>query len=172
MARALTGLCVVSRSTGRPEESRTLAARALEVFTGIGDVLGMAHLQTSHAVASIHLGRFDDAEMSLDKAWRLCVELDDPHRMALVLRRQGQLQLRRRDPERAMSCLRRALELLESMSDELCAAQVRLDLGRTYTTLGERQAAARALIDASSHFTSAGNRSSAAACAQLLDALA
>ncbi|HEY2060319.1 MAG TPA: BTAD domain-containing putative transcriptional regulator [Amycolatopsis sp.] len=172
MARALTGLCVVSRSTGRPEESRTLAARALEVFTGIGDVLGMAHLQTSHAVASIHLGRFDEAEMALDKAWRLCVELDDPHRMALVLRRQGQLQLRRRDPERAMSCLRRALELLESMSDELCAAQVRLDLGRTYTTLGERQAAARALIDASSHFTSAGNRSSAAACAQLLDALA
>ncbi|SEP38293.1 AfsR/SARP family transcriptional regulator [Amycolatopsis saalfeldensis] len=172
MARALTGLCVVSRSTGRPGESRTRAARALEIFTGIGDILGMAHLQTSHAVASIHLGRLDEAEMALDKAWRLCVELDDPHRMALVLRRQGQLQLRRRDPEGAMSCLRRALELLESMADELCAAQVRLDLGRTYTTLGERQAAARALIDASSHFTTAGNRSSAAACAQLLDSLA
>ncbi|WP_328609069.1 NB-ARC domain-containing protein [Amycolatopsis sp. NBC_00345] len=170
-ARALTGFCVVARSTGRPDESRALATRALEIFTGIGDILGMAHLQTSQAVASIHLGRLDEAEAALDKAWRLCVELDDPHRMALVLRRQGQLQLRRHDPGGAMSCLRRALELLESMSDELCAAQVRLDIGRTYTTLGERQAATRALIDASSHFTSAGNRSSAAACARLLDAL-
>lgn len=172
MARALTGLSVVARSTGRPGESRTLAERALAMYTGIGDVLGMAHLQTTHAVASIQLGLFDDAEAALDKAWRLCAELDDPHRMALVLRRQGQLQLHRHDPAGAMSCLRRALELLESMNDELCAAQVRLDIGRTYTTLGQRKAATRALIDASSHFTSAGNRSSAAACAQLLDSLA
>ncbi|GAB3896800.1 hypothetical protein GCM10029964_078720 [Kibdelosporangium lantanae] len=172
MARALTGLCVVARSTGRPDESRTLAARALRVFADIGDVLGVAHLQTSYAVASVQLGRLDDAEAALDKAWRLCAELNDPHRMALVLRRQGQLQLRRQDPLGAMSCLRRALEILESLDDELCAAQVRLDMGRTYTMLGERQAATRALVDASSQFTSAGNRSSAAACARLLDSLA
>jgi pentatricopeptide repeat protein len=172
MARALTGLCVVAHSTGQPDESRTLATRALQMFTEIGDILGMAHLQTSYAVASVQLGLLEDAEAALDKAWRLCAELNDPHRMALVLRRQGQLQLRREDPVGAMSCLRRALEILESLGDELCAAQVRLDMGRTYTTLGERQAATRALTDASSHFTSAGNRSSAAACARLLDSLA
>ncbi|KZB86251.1 AfsR/SARP family transcriptional regulator [Amycolatopsis regifaucium] len=170
-ARALTGLCVVARSTGRPEESRATAKRALAIFTEIGDVLGMAHLHTSHAVASAELDLLDEAEAELDEAWRLCVELDDPHRMALVLRRQGQLHLRRKDPRGAMSCLRRALELLESLSDELCAAQVRLDIGRTYTTLGERQAAAKVLTGASSQFTGAGNRSSAAACARLLGAL-
>ncbi len=172
MARALTGLCVVSRSTGRPVESRATAKRALTIFTEIGDILAMAHLHTSHAVASADLGLLDEAEEALDQAWRLCVELDDPHRMALVLRRQGQLHLRRRDPQGAMSCLRRALELLESLCDELCIAQVRLDIGRTYTMLGERQAATQVLIGASSQFTGAGNRSSAAACARLLGALA
>ncbi|WP_081736217.1 AfsR/SARP family transcriptional regulator [Amycolatopsis orientalis] len=170
-ARALTGLCVVARSTGRPGESRATAKRALAIFTEIGDVLGMAHLHTSHAVASADLDLLDEAEAELDEAWRLCVELDDPHRMALVLRRQGQLHLRRGDPRGAMSCLRRALDLLESLSDELCAAQVRLDIGRTYTTLGQRQAAAKVLTGASSRFTGAGNRSSAAACARLLGTL-
>ncbi len=171
-ARALTGLCVVSRSIGRPEESRATAKRALAIFTGIGDVLGMAHLHTSHAVASTELGLLDEAEAELDAAWRLCAELDDPHRMALVLRRQGQLHLRRQDPRGALSCLRRALELLEALSDGHCAAQVRLDIGRTYTTLGERQAATKALTGASSQFTGTGNRSSAAACDRLLGALA
>ncbi|MEV6911627.1 BTAD domain-containing putative transcriptional regulator [Amycolatopsis sp. NPDC051071] len=170
-ARALTGLCVVSRSIGRHAESRATARRALAIFTEIGDVLGMAHLHTSHAVASTELGLLDEAEAELDAAWRLCAELDDTHRMALVLRRQGQLHLRRRDPRGAMSCLRRALELLESLSDELCAAQVRLDIGRTYTILGERKAAARVLTGASSQFAGAGNRSSAAACDRLLGAL-
>ncbi|WP_410659186.1 BTAD domain-containing putative transcriptional regulator [Amycolatopsis sp. lyj-112] len=171
MAGALTGLCVLARSTGRPEESRATAKRALTIVTEIGDVLGMAHLRTSHAVASTELGLLDEAEAELDEAWRLCAELDDEHRMAHVLRRQGQLHLRRRDPRGAMSCLHRALDLLESLGDELCAAQVRLDIGRTYTILGKTKAATLVLTGASSQFTGAGNRSSAAACDRLLGAL-
>ncbi|MFI9450801.1 BTAD domain-containing putative transcriptional regulator [Amycolatopsis sp. NPDC052450] len=172
MARALTGLCVVSRATGQLGKSRALAEQALQIFTAVGDLLGMVHLYTSHAVASAELGCLAEAEAALDKAWRLCTELDDPHRMALVLRRQGQLELRRRHPKRAMSCLRQALEILELLNDELCAAQVRLDIGRTYTMLGERQSATQVLIDASSQFASTGNRSSVAACEQLLGTLA
>nr|WP_246481010.1 BTAD domain-containing putative transcriptional regulator [Amycolatopsis umgeniensis] len=129
-ARALTGLCVLARSAGQPGRSRTTARRALAIFSEIGDVLGMAHAHTSYAVASAELGLLDEAEAELDKAARLCTELDDPHRMALVLRRRGQLHLRREDRRGAMSCLHRALELLDSLSDEVCASRVRTDLAR------------------------------------------
>ncbi|MFE6613121.1 BTAD domain-containing putative transcriptional regulator [Amycolatopsis sp. NPDC057786] len=129
-ARALTGLCVLARATGRPEESRATARRALALFREIGDVLGMAHAHTSYAVASAELGLLDEAEAALDEAGRLCAELKDPHRTALILRRRGQLYLRREDRRNAMSCLRRALELLDSLSDEICASRVRLDLAR------------------------------------------
>lgn len=129
-ARALTGLSVLARVTGRPEEARATARGALVLFREVGDVLGMAHAHTSYAVASVELGLLDEAEAALDDAGRLCAELNDPHRTALVLRRRGQLYLRREDRRNAMSCLRRALELLDSLSDDICAARVRLDLAR------------------------------------------
>lgn len=141
-ARALTGLCVLARGTGRPETSRATARRALAIFREIGDVLGMAHAHTSCAVASAELGLLDEAEAELDEAGRLCAELNDPHRTALVLRRRGQLHLRRDDRRSAMSCLCRALELLDSLSDEICAGRVRFDLAR----IGTRRAPAKVLI--------------------------
>jgi pentatricopeptide repeat protein len=49
-------------SVERPDESRATAKRALGIFTEIGDILGMAHLHASHAVASVELGLFDEAE--------------------------------------------------------------------------------------------------------------
>ncbi len=145
-ARALTGLCVLARSAGRYEKARVTARRALAIFSEIGDVLGMAHAHTSHAVASAELGLLDEAEAELDKAARLCAELGDPHRMALVLHRRGQVHLRRHDRRSAMSCLRRALELLDSLSDEICASRVRLDLGRARAMEEDRRALGKVLI--------------------------
>jgi DNA-binding SARP family transcriptional activator len=171
MGSALTGLGVVSRSTGRPDEARARAERALEIFIETGHGLGVAHMHTSLAVAYLEMGRSADAEISLNQAMSVCAELGDDHRTALVLRRYGQFHLGRDDPRRAMMCLRRALGLLESLRDEQCAAQVRLDIGRTHTMLGERKAAARVLTGASSQFVGVGNRSSAAACERLLGSL-
>ncbi|UMP07199.1 BTAD domain-containing putative transcriptional regulator [Amycolatopsis sp. EV170708-02-1] len=145
-ARALTGLCVLARAAGRPETSRATASRALAVFREIGDVLGMAHAHTSSAVASTDLGLLDEAEAELDEAARLCAELNDPHRTALVLRRRGQLHLRRDDRRSAMSCLRRALDLLDSLSDEICASRVRLDLARIRARSGDRPPSGKVLI--------------------------
>ncbi|MFK0247741.1 BTAD domain-containing putative transcriptional regulator [Amycolatopsis azurea] len=138
-ARALTGLCVLARSTGQYETSRAIARRALALFREIDDVLGMAHAHTSYAAASMEPGLFDEAQAELDEAWRLCAELNDPHRMALVLRRRGQLHLLRDDRRSAMSCLRRALEMLDSLPDEICATRVRADLVRIRALPGNRQ---------------------------------
>ncbi|MGC7098623.1 BTAD domain-containing putative transcriptional regulator [Amycolatopsis lurida] len=169
MARALTGLGVVSRVTWRPEQAHARTVRALEMFVECGDRLGAAHSHTSIAAVCLDLGRLADAESALDQARRLCAELGDDHRMALVLRRFGQLHLRRGDPERALASLYQALERLESLRDDQCAAQVRLDIGRAYRVLGECQDAARLFKAASSRFTRVGNRSSAAACVLEMD---
>ncbi|QFU86944.1 BTAD domain-containing putative transcriptional regulator [Amycolatopsis sp. YIM 10] len=169
MARALTGLGVVSRVTWRPEQAHARTVRALEMFVECGDRLGAAHSHTSIAAICLDLGRLAEAESALDQARRLCAELGDDHRMALVLRRFGQLHLRRGDPERALASLYQALERLESLRDDQCAAQVRLDIGRAYRVLGECQDAARLFKAASSRFTRVGNRSSAAACVLEID---
>ncbi|MBN6033905.1 BTAD domain-containing putative transcriptional regulator [Amycolatopsis sp. 195334CR] len=169
MARALTGLGVVSRVTWRPEQAHARTVRALEMFVECGDRLGAAHSHTSIAAVCLDLGQLADAETALDQARRLCAELGDDHRMALVLRRFGQLHLRRGDPERALASLYQALERLESQRDDQCAAQVRLDIGRAYRVLGECQDAARLFKAASSRFTRVGNRSSAAACVLEID---
>ncbi|GAB2767233.1 AfsR/SARP family transcriptional regulator [Amycolatopsis magusensis] len=169
MARALTGLGVVSRVTWRPEQAHARSVRALEMFVECGDRLGAAHSHTSIAAVCLELGQLADAESALDQARRLCAELGDDHRMALVLRRVGQLHLRRGDPERALASLYQAIERLESLRDDQCAAQVRLDIGRAHRVLGECQDAARLFKAASSRFTRVGNRSSAAACVLEID---
>ncbi|GAB3746340.1 BTAD domain-containing putative transcriptional regulator [Amycolatopsis oliviviridis] len=145
-ARALTGLCVLARSIGRSETSRTTAKRALALFREVGDVLGMAHAHTSHAAASMQLGLLDEADADLDEASRLCAELDDPHRVALVLRRRGQLHLLRKDKRSAMSCLRHALELLDPLPDEICASRVRADLARIHAMPANRHVPTKVLI--------------------------
>ena len=171
IARALTGLSVVSRATGRTAEAETRARRALGICLGTGDGIGVAHLYTTLASIELERGALGLAESWLDQAKRVCRSLGDEHRTALLLRRYGQLHLARQDAPRALGCLRRALDVLAAMDDEQCAAQVRLEIGRAHALLGEHKAAKRALVGVSSLFTHAGNRGGAEACARLLGVL-
>jgi DNA-binding SARP family transcriptional activator/tetratricopeptide (TPR) repeat protein len=168
MGRAIAAQGIIAWELDQFDDSVRLLRRALAIFTEEADLQCAVQVTSNIGLVRTLQGRLDEAQSWVDKALRDCVVLGDEHRTANVLRRQAQLCLQRDDAPAAIGHLGKALEVVDAMRDQRCAAHTRLLLGQAHRMLGDHEAARNALRNASTEFAVTGNGRGDARCARLL----
>lgn len=167
-ALSVAMLGTVSRVQGRDGEAVERVEQALAMAVNEGDWHLEAQLSCAMGVMRLMQDKLDEAESWFDVALRQAKALDDPHRIAVVLRRLNRLHDRRGHPETALSCLWQALATFEELADERCAAYTLLEVGRVYAAQHDRDRATPVLQLAATVFHRHGDRQDEAACWQLI----
>lgn len=131
----------------RRRELNTAAAyfeRALELYTGIGEVRGRAMTQRNLAIVERLEGRVDQAEQHLAAALPVLHEVGDLSSEAHALNNLAQIALDRRTPERALPLALEAVRVSEQIGrgGERNLAQSVHRLARAQLALGQWPAAA------------------------------
>ncbi|MFF4902628.1 tetratricopeptide repeat protein [Streptomyces sp. NPDC001068] len=161
-------LSTASRVQGRDDEALERVEHALAIAVGEGDRHIEAQLSCSMGVMRLMQGRLEAAESWFTGALRLAGELDDGHRVAVVLRRFSRLHDRRGHQHEALRCLGQALTTFENLADERCAAYTLLEIGRVHAGQDDRDLACPALERAAALFHRHGDRQDEATCWQLI----
>ncbi len=171
VARAIAATAAVHRERNQYEQGFAVGRQALALLIRAGDRQGATQARCGLAICCLNLGLLGEAGSWLDAALLDCGTLGDDHRLASVLQVQAQLHLQRDDVSSALRCLIKAMELLNAVRDERCAANARLLLGQAYASLGDHEAARSTLINASIQYVHTGNGAGEAKCARLLGTL-
>ncbi|MCG5213874.1 tetratricopeptide repeat protein [Streptosporangium sp. KLBMP 9127] len=96
----------------------TYVRRAAEILSALGDTWGEARTQLSAGRAHARLGRFAEADATLNGAVRAFTELGDRSWLARCLRYLGEIRLEAGRPDRALTPLVQAQDLYRSLGNE------------------------------------------------------
>jgi tetratricopeptide (TPR) repeat protein/transcriptional regulator with XRE-family HTH domain len=167
LARA--GLGTIHRVLGRFDKAESHILDALEV---VPDRHLEAQVRNALGVVLLAQDRPEESRESFAEALRICREIGDTHREAVVLREASVLYDKLGETEQAFTALRRALEIFESLDDERCVGYTLLRMGKVYAVHGELGHATVALQRAGVFLASNGNRLEEAECWQIRGELA
>jgi tetratricopeptide (TPR) repeat protein len=147
-ASALTDLGTAQSDAGDYPAATTSLARALELYRGLGELLGVANSRTELNYVQSRTGDYSAATDSLIEALNLYRHLGDRLGEARVLTALGGVQVETDDYPAASVSLSRALQLYRDLQDRLGEAHVLNDLGIVRRETGDYPAAVAGLTQA------------------------
>ncbi|MFD1939261.1 BTAD domain-containing putative transcriptional regulator [Nonomuraea mangrovi] len=121
-AMTLTWLSLAAENRGETARALSFATESVRHATAIGGmeaIPGPVMLRVRLAQLHARLGRFDEAEASLDQTWEAAES--DPVARARVLHVRGEIARRKGDQKTAVDLLREALTLVEGAPRQLVA---------------------------------------------------
>ncbi|ALG13922.1 XRE family transcriptional regulator [Kibdelosporangium phytohabitans] len=166
---AKSGLATIDRMLRRYDKAEAHIREALEVVT---DRNLEAQVRNALGVVLMAQDRFDESYASFEHALAICKEIDDKHRLGVVLREASILYDKIGQTHRALASLDRALEIFESLADERCVGYTLLRMGRVHAAHNDMGHATLVLQRAVNFFATNGNRMEEAQCWQLRGELA
>ncbi len=155
-AWVLNNLGMLLNDRGLPAAAGNVLSRGLEIARSRGDRHLEGILLTSYAESLIAKARWDDATTTLEEAFRIVCEGDEPGRAGEVLKFLGVLERERGSPKEADEHFREALCVATSVHDPLLAAEVRRERGELHLRQGDRDGALGDWKEALEAFRKAG----------------
>jgi tetratricopeptide (TPR) repeat protein/transcriptional regulator with XRE-family HTH domain len=166
---AKSGIGTIHRVHGRFDKAEAQIREALAV---VPDRHLEAQVRNALGVVLLAQDRHEESRVSFTDALRICREIGDSHREAVVLREASVLYDKVGETEQAYAAFRQALEIFESLDDERCVGYTFLRMGKVYAAHGELGQATVALQRAGVFLASHGNRLEEAQCWQIRGELA
>ncbi|GGN25330.1 SARP family transcriptional regulator [Lentzea pudingi] len=147
-AIALRSVGIVHRAADRLEQAEHWSARAVEVLSGLGNVLASAYAVQALAKVRVRQGMGDELRDELLACLDTCNEMQDGFGQALMLRTLGELDLAASRFADARRHLERALQWWDALGLPVWRARTLRDLAAALDGLGESVAADRAWAEA------------------------
>ena len=132
------------------------AARALELYEELGDLVGQTKVQNVLGIFSYYRGDWDDAVERYSASVELGTISGDIVRTASSMHNIGEILLDQGHYEDAEEPLRKALRIWQGASFVAGTGTAHANLGRLYTRIGRLEEAAAELDIARDQFTEAG----------------
>ena len=123
-----------------------------------GDLHSVAHMRASIGAVHGALGSLEESRVWLTSARQLAADLGDSHREALVLVRLSALHRTAGEHADELRCARRAVSILQDLTDERCTAFAQVELAEALTSNGCPQAAYDLTQQALETYRRTGNR--------------
>ncbi|GAA4211733.1 BTAD domain-containing putative transcriptional regulator [Actinocatenispora rupis] len=182
-AEVLLGCCRIAQAAflptvrGAHAHAEVLAREAVRIFTGRGDRRRTAAALRALGLALNENGRTAEAAEVIERAYRICTELDidgliDPMLMQHVLNAYVPIQLALRRPEPAREAAERGVSLAHRIGDYEGAAAMRSQLSLVEAALGNRATAVRLFTEVRDVTRAAGNEMAVALMTRNLAAAA
>lgn len=139
------GLATTHRMLGLYEAAAEHAKAALECFRATGENNLLATAMSAVAAVQLGANRPAEAESWLLRARDLAAKGGDRHRVATLHRRLAGVHNARNDLPARRAAMTEALSIFDSLGDERCATQLRVDLGLVLIKAGDLAGARREL---------------------------
>ncbi|WP_161606161.1 AfsR/SARP family transcriptional regulator [Microlunatus speluncae] len=139
------GLATTHRMLGVLDVAGQHAKAALDCFRASGENNLLATAMSAVAAIQLAGNHPAEAESWLLRARDLAAKVGDRHRVATLLRRLAGVHNARNDLSARLAAMKEALAIFDSLSDDRCATQLRVDLGIVLTKAGDLAGARREL---------------------------
>ena len=150
VAEATHAMAVLEHYTGHADEAYRLYGDALDAFEKTGHVHGTIAALTNRGMISAERGALEEASAMLERAERACRAADRDDDLASVLSHQGDLELQRKRPARALHAYTEALEIKQRIHSRIDLTDILSNLSYTKLLAGDRSGAlehARAAVN-------------------------
>lgn len=155
---SLAGVGTVCRLRAENGQAMRCYEKSLRKLESADDRHSIAQVRAS--IGSIHaaLGDLEQARVWLTGALHMAVDIEDAHREALVLCRLAALHRQTGEHDTELDCARRAVSILEELTDERCTAFARLELAEALIPAGQHDIARVLVHHALATYRRTGNR--------------
>lgn len=152
----LNNLGLLLNDRALPAVAEKVLLRGLDIARSRGDRHMQGILLTSYAESLIARALWDDAAATLEEAFQIVCEGDEPGRAGEVLKFLGVLERERGRLHEAEEHFREALSVATSVHDRLLTAEIMRERGKLHLRRGHRDAAVRDWSEARKAFERAG----------------
>ncbi|WP_197288453.1 BTAD domain-containing putative transcriptional regulator [Nocardia sp. NRRL S-836] len=155
---AVAGVGTICRLRAEYDRAMACYLEALDLLETAGDLHSVAHLRAS--IGGVHgsLGDQESARVWLTSGRRLAADLGDAHREALVLVRLSALHRTLGEHDAELVSARRAVAILQDLTDERCTAFAQVELAEALISNGCPEAAHDLVLQALETYRRTGNR--------------
>ncbi len=155
---SIAGVGTVWRLRAEYDRAMACYTEALDLFETAGDLHSVALLRAS--IGGVHgsLGDRESARVWLTSGRRLAADLGDTHREALVLVRLAALHRTLGEHNAELVSARRAVAILQELTDERCTAFAQVELAEALISNGCPEAAHDLVLQALETYRRTGNR--------------
>jgi DNA-binding SARP family transcriptional activator/tetratricopeptide (TPR) repeat protein len=161
-AHARNDLAIGYAGLGRFSDVETQLARALDLYSAVGDDLGRAKVYGNLAEACDQQGRYRDALSHAHRALDIYVATDHPERQGHALNMVGWCHVRLGEYKAALTYCERAIALFQTEGDRYGQAHAWDSLGHALHELGRHHRAIQCYRQAVDLFRDSGDRLSEA----------